>query len=274
MLAYISTRETMKPHRTTAAPHDSHTHHQPNPPLKQKQKSSSIERQSAHALTHTHTHTHAHAHAHASVHARTCTHKHAHALKTHTHSNAHTHTHTHTHEHALTHTLARPHVRLRKHNLSHTHTRAQHTHTHTKKTQRRRAWRATPGCTPSDTATLWKPAHQAPRWGGGQASAVSSVSRWLVLCQAPRWSGGAQAGGQRSLRRRPPTSWTAGRGGLQARGGAGPRVPRVSDEARGIPRARHWHADVSLGAARRAWGIPLAGGASPLPRVKYPGRSD
>ena len=108
---------------------------------------------------------------------------------------------------------------------------------------------------------------------GGVAGVVAELRRFgtnLPRRQAPRWGGGVGGRRRKSLRRRPPFSSAAGRGGLRTRGGAGPRVPQAS-QGLGLSVRHTWCTDVSLGAARRAWGIPLAGGASPLPRVKYPG---
>jgi hypothetical protein len=124
---------------------------------------------------------------------------------------------------------------------------------------------------PSEAAALLTPARQAPRWSGELASVTPPVSALHVYCQAPRWGGSARATRRRSLRRGPTATSAAGRGGPQTRGGAGPRVPRAFARSSGPSARPSGCADASLGAARRAWGIPLAGGASPLPRVKYPG---
>ena len=124
---------------------------------------------------------------------------------------------------------------------------------------------------PSEAAALLTPARQAPRWSGELASVTPPVSALHVYCQAPRWGGSARASRRRSLRRGPTATSAAGRGGPQTRGGAGPRAPRAFIRNSGPSAHPCGCADVSLGAARRAWGIPLAGGASPLPRVKYPG---
>ena len=171
----------------------------------------------------------------------------------------------------LPHTSTKPHTDTRTHN---THNQPPpptpaHTHTHTSnppffgsRPKRRE---------PSEAAALLTPARQAPRWSGELASVTPPVSALHVYCQAPRWGGSARASRRRSLRRGPTATSAAGRGGPQTRGGAGPRVPRAFMRNSGPSAHLRGCADVSLGAARRAWGIPLAGGASPLPRVKYPG---
>ena len=167
-------------------------------------------------------------------------------------------------------TTYNPHATTHTHTHTHTHTRTQTpTHTHTALGRLARDFKVASRATRRSAAAVpVKPL-------GGVAGAVAKQRRFganLPRRQAPRWGGGVGSRRRKSLRRGPPFASEAGRGGPQTRRGAGLRVPRAL-RGLGLSVRHRWRTDVSLGAARRAWGIPLAGGASPLPRVKYPGHT-